>query len=152
VHGDLVAFLDVNDIWPAGALLNPVRSWKLGGAAVLTGRAQVVNLDLTSGVEQPDGTPDTAFPHYIGAALFERAVFDRVGRFDPEMLFGENTDWFARLAETGETLRRIPAVTLTVRRHGQNTTEGRDLVQLHVVRAVKKTSDRQRVRDGDRHS
>ena len=44
--------------------------------------------------------------------------------------------------------RTLPsAVTLVVRRHGQNMTEGRDLVELHVVRAVKKALDRKRDRE-----
>jgi uncharacterized membrane protein SirB2 len=45
-----------------------------------------------------------------------------------------------------DTALLLSAVTLVVRRHGENMTEGRDLVQLHVVRAVKKALDRKRDR------
>ena len=144
---DLIAFLDVDDLWPHGMLLTLVREWAVGGADVVIGRAQVVEIDPTTAVELPVGTPDTAFPHYIGSAVYDRRVFDRVGTFDAQMMFGEDTDWFTRLAESGTALRRLSAVTLVVRRHGQNMTEGRDLVELHVVRAVKKALDRKRDRE-----
>ncbi|MDP3209109.1 MAG: glycosyltransferase, partial [Rhodoglobus sp.] len=144
---DLVAFLDVDDKWPPASLLTLVRDWQVGGAAVVIGRAQVVELDPATGDEQPIGTPETAFTYYIGSALYERGVFDRVGLFDPDMLYGEDIDWFTRMAESDDELRRLSAVTLVVRRHGQNMTEGRDLVELHVVRALKKALDRKRNRD-----
>jgi len=144
---DLIAFLDVDDLWSHGMLLTLVREWAVGGADVVIGRAQVVEIDPTTAVELPVGTPDTAFPHYIGSAVYDRRVFDRVGTFDAQMMFGEDTDWFTRLAESGTALRRLSAVTLVVRRHGQNMTEGRDLVELHVVRAVKKALDRKRDRE-----
>ena len=146
---DLVAFLDVDDKWPVGSLITLVRDWMSGGAEVVMGRAQVVELDSETGEERALGTPDTAFPHYIGSAIFDRSVFNRVGYFDPAMMFGEDTDWFARMSESTGTVRRLPVTTLIVRRHGENMTEGRDLVQLHVVRAVKKALDRKRDRDHD---
>lgn len=144
---DLVAFLDVDDRWPPGSLKTLVKDWMTGGASVVTGRAQIVELHPDTGEERPVWTNDTVFPYYIGTAVFDRAVFDRVGLFDPEMLYGEDTDWFTRLGESDEVLRRISSVTLVVRRHGQNMTEGLDLVQLHVVRAIKKALDRKRRRE-----
>jgi GT2 family glycosyltransferase len=144
---DLVAFLDVDDRWPPGSLIALVRGWLLGGASVVAGQAHVVELDPETGEERPVWTPEEVFPYYIGSAVFERTVFDRVGFFDPGMLYGEDTDWFARLAESDETLRRLPVLSLVVRRHGRNMTEGLDLVQLHVVRTIKNALDRKRRRE-----
>jgi GT2 family glycosyltransferase len=74
-------------------------------------------------------------------------VFDTVGVFDPDMQYGEDTDWFARLHESGRTVHRLPLATLVVRRHSENMTRDKDLVELGVVRAVKKSLDRRRLRE-----
>lgn len=91
--------------------------------------------------------PEASFPYYIGAGLYRRSVFCAIGVFDPQMRYGEDTDWFARLHESGRTLHRLPLATLVVRRHGENMTRGKDLVELGVVRAVKKSLDRRRLRN-----
>jgi hypothetical protein len=78
-----------------------------------------------------------SFPFYIGAALYRRSVFDAVGFFDS-----------TRLHESGRALLRLPRATLIVRRHSANMTHGNDLVELGVVRAVKNSLDRRRVRGG----
>jgi hypothetical protein len=38
------------------------------------------------------------------------------------MRFGEDTDWYNRLRESGLPSERLPQVTLQVRRHGGNMT------------------------------
>jgi hypothetical protein len=70
-----------------------------------------------------------------------------VGLFDTTLRFGEDTDWFARARETGVAIKRIEAVTLLVRRHDQNMTNGKDIVQLNTLRVFKKALDRRRAVD-----
>ena len=68
--------------------------------------------------------------------------------FDPQMRYGEDIDWFARFHESGRNMPRLPVATLVRRRHSGNMTRGQDVVGLGVVRAVKKSRDRRRLRDG----
>ena len=56
--------------------------------------------------------------------------------------FGEDIDWFTRLDESGRALKRLDRISLIVRRHEANMTRGKSLVELHVVRALKKALDR----------
>src|SRR5690606_13142620 len=121
---------------PAGSLHALVAEWMRDPAPVVMGHGEIVDLDVHDWSERPSSAD--LYPWYIASAIFERGIFDRVGPFDPEMMFGEDTDWFRRLEESGEELRRIEDITLVVRRHGGNMTEGRTLVELGVVRAVKK--------------
>jgi glycosyltransferase involved in cell wall biosynthesis len=145
--GDFLAFLDVDDLWPennlgvlAAAL---VRDPQL---QVVSGHAQMMILDEASGRFEYRGNPRESFPYYIGAALYRRDVFRRVGLFDAHMRMAEDTDWYQRLHESGLKSERLPQVTLLVRRHGANMTAGKSKEELNLtaLAAFKKALDRSR--------
>jgi len=46
-----------------------------------------------------------------------------------------------RATELGIRMKWLDQVTLCVRRHGNNMTEGKDLVQLNILRVFKKAVD-----------
>ena len=94
------------------------------------------------------GSPEDSFPHYIGAALFRRSAFERLGRFDPGMRFGEDSDWFVRARQHEVKVAHVDRTTLLVRRHGGNMTEGKSLVELNMLTIIKKAIDRKRVMQG----
>jgi GT2 family glycosyltransferase len=143
--GEIITFLDVDDVWPMGRMRALLHEIIHGRAQVAIGLAQLVRRTDT-GQWEKYGVPEASFPWSAGAAMSRREVFREVGGFDEDMRFAEDTDWFHRLKESGIHIRRIPVTTLIVRRHGANMTEGRDPVELHVVRAVKKALDRNRSR------
>jgi hypothetical protein len=147
-RGEVLAFLDVDDLWPPNVLEILLDVMLNQGSDVVTGWAQMALYDDTNGTTTSVGVPEVSFPHYIGAALYRRSAFDAVGLFDPGLQYGEDTDWFKRLQESDQVLRRIPLTTLVVRRHGANMTRGKNPVELGVVRTVKKSLDRRRLRDG----
>jgi glycosyltransferase involved in cell wall biosynthesis len=60
------------------------------------------------------------------------------------MRFGEDADWYKRALEMKIPYRRIEEITLYVRRHGGNMTEGKNLVELNALRVFKKSLDRMR--------
>jgi GT2 family glycosyltransferase len=105
-----------------------------------------MELDAETGRYEYVGNPHESFPFYIGAALFRRRAFEKVGLFDTEFRFAEDTDWFNRAIEAGIGLERLPQVTLLVRRHGSNLTHGKSLVELNTLRVFKKALDRKRGR------
>jgi len=147
-RGEFLAFLDVDDLWPPGALEKLVRSMLVEECEVAAGWAQMALYDERTSTTTAFGDAEASFPFYIGAALYRRSVFDAVGLFDSTMQYGEDTDWFARLHESGRALLRLPLATLIVRCHSANMTHGKDLVELGMVRAVKNSLDRRRVRGG----
>jgi Glycosyl transferase family 2 len=121
--GELIAFLDVDDLWPEGNLHALVAALDARpDLMVAHGHAQMLTLDPASERYLPQGNPAESFPYYIGAGLYRRQVFERVGLFDYTMRFGEDTDWYNRLRESGLPSERLPQVTLQVRRHGGNMT------------------------------
>jgi glycosyltransferase involved in cell wall biosynthesis len=143
--GEFIAFLDVDDLWPDDNLhylVNEIQ--KNPGALVVHGYAQLLQQDPETGTYRYEGNPGESFPGYIGAGLYRREVFQRVGLFDTMMRFGEDADWFKRATELDIPLRKLEEVTLFVRRHGGNMTQGKDLVELNALKVFKKSLDRKR--------
>lgn len=141
--GELFAFLDVDDLWPEGNLR--ILSDVIAGDPdldVVHGRGQLTRYRGDAGVGEYLGNPGESFSGYIGAGLYRRRAFEKVGLFDAELQFGEDTDWFNRAAECGLRIARLEEVTLFVRRHDANMTRGKTLVEQNLIRIVKKQLDR----------
>jgi hypothetical protein len=143
--GEFIAFLDVDDLWSEGNL--PMLASILVEAPELDlahGRAQLMVRNAETGIYEYVGNPNESFPYYIGAGLYRRRAFERVGLFDTELHFAEDTDWFNRAAEQNLAIERLDMVTLHVRRHGANMTAGKSLLELNALRVFKKALDRRR--------
>jgi hypothetical protein len=142
--GDFVAFLDVDDLWPAGNLDSLLREIEETGADVVIGRGQMAQMRAAGRDYDLVGDPSQSFPYYIGSALYRRDVFTRNGLFDADMRFGEDTDWYKRAEESGLSVVRVEQTSLIVRRHPGNMTRGKTMVELAVLRVAKKALDRRR--------
>ena len=103
-RGDLVAFLDADDVWVPGALR------RLSECLRERPDVQFV-VGATELVRMPEpGVPGTAavvlsparVSFFLPATLFRRSVFERVGLLDEALTFGEDSDWFLRAREAGD--------------------------------------------------
>lgn len=143
--GEFIAFLDVDDLWPEGNLRMLLDVLHADPAlAVAHGRAQLLVRNAGTGDYEHVGNPAESFPFYIGAGLYRRGAFERVGLFDTDLRYAEDADWFHRAADLALPIARLDAVTLLVRRHGANMTVGKTLVELNALRVFKKALDRRR--------
>jgi glycosyltransferase involved in cell wall biosynthesis len=143
--GNYLAFLDVDDLWPENHLHYLLGQLQSGeGLKAVHGFAQLTELDRETGTYQYIGNPKESFSGYIGAGLYRRELFDEVGLFDTFLITGEDADWFFRLSESRAKVMKISEVCLFVRRHGGNMTEGKDMVELSVLKVFKRTLDRAR--------
>jgi GT2 family glycosyltransferase len=89
----------------------------------------------------------------LGAGLYKRAVFEKLGNFDPKLQSGEDVDWFMRVRENGIPMSIIDSVTLYYRFHTTNTTRDRDIRNSFFLKAIKKSLDRRRLRgEGKAHN
>jgi glycosyltransferase involved in cell wall biosynthesis len=146
--GDLIAFLDSDDLWSEDHLQLLVRAlMDQPELDVVHGHAQILTYVPDSGSYVYTGNPEEAFPYYIGAGLYRKRVFEKVGVFDRTLRFGEDTDWYTRAQEKGARTERLDLVTLLVRRHGENMTEDRREIELSMLRVFKKALDRKRTPD-----
>ncbi len=143
--GELVAFLDVDDLWPQGALdLMATRLIEDPALDFVRGHGQLFSIEPGSGARRYLSHAGEAFPYYIGAAVYRRTAFDAVGLFDETLRFGEDTDWQVRAGELGLRSERLDQIALLVRRHETNMTRGKSLVEVNTLRVFKKVLDRRR--------
>lgn len=124
VTGELLAFLDADDLWEPEKLTRQVE------------RLQVVNPpdilfsymrcflspDLSDDVRRARECPSYPTPGYIaGTALMKTTFFHRVGLFYPRWRVGEFVDWLVRAKERGAHIELMSEVFLQRRIHGTNT-------------------------------
>ncbi len=140
--GDFIAFLDVDDYWPEHTLNILIHELREHPELELArGYAQLFRKEESDKIEFL-GNAKESFPSYIGAGLYRKSAFDKVGLYDQELRFGEDGDWFNRAEEKNIAMKRIEDVTLMVQRHESNMTKGKNLVELNMLKIFKKKKDR----------
>jgi len=148
--GDVIGFLDADDLWPAGRLQRPMRVLDQDPSVdVVLGRTQLVRHVVGAGRDAP--LEDCAPPFVLlspTAALFRRRAFERVGYFDDALRYGEDTDWFMRARESGVPILVQEDVVLRYRRHENNMTHGWNIKERRVMDVLKRSLDRRRRRGG----
>ncbi len=147
--GEIIAFLDVDDIWPVDKLaLQTACILKNPNLDVVLGRIQVVRL---AGSPETDLSIDSGSPLtnvLLGSALFRKSAFDKVGNFDETLRYSEDHDWFLRAREAGIEMTVIDHITLYYRLHGKNMTRDKNAGCFQLTRVLKKSLDRRRQKRG----
>jgi GT2 family glycosyltransferase len=62
------------------------------------------------------------FPEFIGSWLFRRVVWERLGEFDENRRFGEDSEWHDRVRFSGMPMATLHAVLARRRLHHANLT------------------------------
>jgi glycosyltransferase involved in cell wall biosynthesis len=115
--GDLVAFLDADDLWPAGKLARQVPRLLDGDLSMVAGH--VVAFDRTSenGLEPSRVLGGAAFHVNLGTCIYRREALDRIGRFDPDFRYAEDVDMLLRVRESGMPFQILRSTELYYRQH-----------------------------------
>jgi glycosyltransferase involved in cell wall biosynthesis len=117
--GDLFAFLDADDLWPAGKLQRQLdRLHRAPHVDMVSGYVRYFERADDSGLEPAaDSRTETLFHVHLGACIYRSAVFGQVGRFDESLLYGEDVDLMLRVRETAVPFTILRSVELFYRRH-----------------------------------
>lgn len=119
-QGRFVAFLDHDDLWPAGRHRKMLDLFTNDIDAV-RGR---IRMRFDNGVDPSYVRLDGSLSPHAGvpAFLFRRQAIDRSGGFDTSMVFGEDTDFLARFLSSAPGIAFLDADALIYRRHLSNMT------------------------------
>lgn len=147
--GEFICFLDHDDLWPDGrhmALLDFLRSRQDYDAVY--GRIRVIFEADAPHAPHSDALDGQHMHALVATGLYRRELIDRVGRFDEDMHFGEDTDFSIRLGEAGMRAFRADMVSLIYRRHAGNASndalkirEGNTESIIRKLRRSRRSSD-----------
>ena len=149
-RGEWITFLDADDLWPPDklALLAP-RLQADPSLDVVTGRIQYVQMEGALWLDYRFECPDNTVSHiHLGAALYRRRAFRRIGGFDESLRVGDDQDWFLRAREAGLRILIVGGITLHYRLHGSNMTRGATAQGLELIEVVRRSLQRRRIRGG----
>ena len=121
-RGDVIAFLDADDLWPEDKLaLQTERLQRAPPVQMVSGMVTYFeDWDPVALGPRAGSRTETLFHCHLGAAIYRREVFDAVGGFEPDLLYGEDVDLLLRLRDAELPLAFLRATTLFYRRHDQS--------------------------------
>ena len=122
--GEFISFLDHDDLWPPGRqailqqalLVDTEMDCAIGRIRLRLEHDAIIipNLAVLEGQLGPNLV--------VGTSLFRRRILDRVGGFDEELQFCEDTDYYLRLVEQNYRFVLCNVDALIYRRHSSNVT------------------------------
>ncbi len=145
-RGEMLAFLDADDLWPESSLELRLRSLASDpGLSGVIGKVQGFCCNPQDGkTDQPWFSEPWSLPMLVGGTLYHRRVFELIGFFNESLPQGEDLDWYLRLRESGLAVRYLEEVTLYYRLHQAGLTRDKAAVQQGLARALKLSLERRR--------
>lgn len=118
-RGDFIAFLDADDLWPAEKLATQIGFLKASPAkGMVSGRVTYFDiLDQQKLAPASNSRTETIFHVHLGACVYRRAVFERIGMFDPTLRYSEDFDLLMRIREADIGFSLLPQEMLYYRKH-----------------------------------
>ena len=142
--GDLIAFLDADDLWPSGSLRHRLEILAADPAVGCAFGVVETFRDVVSPGEGSVFLPQARLARLAGAILVRRPVFDSIGGFDTALRVGETMDWVARLDDNRIVTRPTDRVVLRRRVHASNTVRREPNVQNDYFRVMRAALRRRR--------
>ena len=124
VQGDVVAFLDQDDLWHLKKLERQMAEFVI--RPELDSCVTHVQVFWDSELREAalrfrDHRLTRALPGYLtGTLLARRSLFETVGLFDTALQYGDAMDWFLRAADQGAAMHLLPDVLMYHRIHENN--------------------------------
>lgn len=144
-QGELIAFLDADDCWPADKLKRQLSFLRENqNVDVVGGLIDYFYMPGSEYRKEQIKIDSPVFNVQLGGLIARRKVFDRVGYFNEQLRFSEDQDWVLRIKESNVTMTILNDVVLLYRIHPGNVTIHKTLKDLGVLRALKLSLDRRR--------
>lgn len=149
-RGELIAFLDGDDVWVPGTLANRIMAFDRDPGLDATQGMLVEflspELPEESG-ELPRVNEDPVPGPVAGTTMITRDGLDRVGAFETEHKLGSFMEWLIRAKDAGLVLRRHDQLFLRRRIHDDNIGLRERDSRNDYVKILKAALDRRRARE-----
>lgn len=145
--GDLISFLDADDLWVPGKLSMQVTYLEVNPeAGCVIGKMKNF---LQEGIPRPPWVNDSmlienADAYSLGTMLAHRWVFDTVGQFNTSNKRGDNIDWLIRLNELKIVCPKMLEILLLRRIHAHNLSQEMKMKSQARLHFLKEAIDRKR--------
>ena len=122
--GDIIAFLDCDDVWPRGKLEIQLNRMQAEPAVdIVSGLVMYFKDELDDNLEpSPDSIMEEMFHVHLGATIYRQSVFEQVGFFDDSFLYAEDVDLMLKVREADIPMTILSRITLYYRRHDSSMT------------------------------
>jgi glycosyltransferase involved in cell wall biosynthesis len=117
-RGELLVFLDDDDLCPPGSLRVRVEHWQRDpGCHHVVGRLRRFREERPGHIEFIDSEEQAANIICVGPEVMMRRAFEKVGGFDESLRMSEDVDLWLRMREAGFRQKFIPEICLFNRMH-----------------------------------
>ncbi len=145
-QGELIAFLDADDLWTADKLAQQVPCLLANlETQVVWGNTQVCAYQADERLFPP---LSPKWMPLLGSMLCRKEVFTTVGAFDPKLRFGEDIDWLMRLREQQIVMQKSPELALIYRVRPGSVTYDKTLEELGMFDNIRRALQRRRSPEG----
>jgi glycosyltransferase involved in cell wall biosynthesis len=144
--GDLITFLDQDDLWPADRTQRLVEALESEPEAELAvGKVEICYQRDTP----PDPSENMETMHrefLLGSMLVRAGLFPRLGRFNTRIGYADDTEFWMRRTESKVRTLYVEEVTLVYRLHACNTSSDQSVSKFHLLSALRESLRRRRAK------
>lgn len=147
--GDLIAFLDHDDLWAAEKLAIQASIMRDHDEIQYSTTLMRKFVENEAGVVQMKPGDDFDSPQEAvtpSSLLARKAVFATVGKFDPAYIIGCDSDWFLRARDLAVPCILIPQVLLYKRLHDSNISRNGNLNKKELFLIARASIERKKHR------
>ena len=137
--GELIAFLDSDDIWPAHRTEKMMKVIDSNKSDAVIGALVKFNDQNGAGLHRDINGPYFSLRALTpGGAIIRREAFDLIGNFNNEYSIASDHEWFMRLKNSAIEISYIDQIILYKRIHNQNLSLDTKKYQSEVLKALQR--------------